>query len=171
MPARRLLLALAVSLCVTASALAGPAVQARPADAPAPTATSVSARASTVPLRPALKRVLVKVNKARKRHGLKPLRVTRCLTTKVAQPWARHMARTEQMVHQDLSKVFKVCTNLSRVGENIAYGYTSAASVMTAWMHSPGHRANILNKRFTKIGLGLARSSDGTRYWAQDFGG
>ena len=36
---------------------------------------------------------------------------------------------------------------------------------MRGWMNSPGHRAKILNGRFTEIGIGLATSADGTRYW------
>ena len=51
-------------------------------------------------------------------------------------------------------------------GENIAMGYYSAASVMAAWLASPGHRANILDCQFKSIGIGQA--SDGG-YWVQDF--
>ena len=40
------------------------------------------------------------------------------------------------------------------VGENLAYGnFASAKEVVDAWMRSPGHRANILNKEFTEIGI------------------
>lgn len=39
-------------------------------------------------------------------------------------------------------------------GENIAYGFPSASSVVNGWMNSPGHRANILRKEFTHIGVG-----------------
>lgn len=55
------------------------------------------------------------------------------------------------------------------VAENVAAGYTSAASVMDGWMNSPGHKANILNCGYTEIGVGLAKSSSGTRYWTQNF--
>lgn len=54
--------------------------------------------------------------------------------------------------------------NYSRAGENIAYGYTSAASVMQGWMDSAGHRGNILNADYTHIGAG----NKGT-HWAQMF--
>jgi uncharacterized protein YkwD len=129
---------------------------------------TVSARAAT--LRPALQRVLNRVNRVRANHGRKPLRAISCLTDRVAQPWARHMAQTGSFEHQDLTNVFKTCSGLTRVGENIAVGYPTAKSVMKAWMHSKGHRRNILDGRFRKIGLGLARSADGTPYWVQDFG-
>jgi uncharacterized protein YkwD len=55
-------------------------------------------------------------------------------------------------------------------GENIAYGYTSAAAVMTAWMNSPGHRANILNSSFTEIGVSVRVGTDGILYFTQNFG-
>jgi uncharacterized protein YkwD len=54
--------------------------------------------------------------------------------------------------------------------ENIAYGYRTAEAVMTGWMGSDGHRKNILNCDLTTLGVGVAKSSDGTLYWTQDFG-
>ncbi|MCP2342216.1 CAP domain-containing protein [Actinomadura rupiterrae] len=54
-------------------------------------------------------------------------------------------------------------------GENIAYGQATPASVMDAWMHSPGHRANILNCAYRAIGVGVAFRSS-SPYWTQDFG-
>jgi uncharacterized protein YkwD len=51
-------------------------------------------------------------------------------------------------------------------GENVARGQTSPSQVMTAWMKSPGHRANILNSRYTHIGVGLAMPG---YYWTQVF--
>jgi hypothetical protein len=56
------------------------------------------------------------------------------------------------------------------LGENIAYGYSTAQAVMDAWMNSPGHRANILNPNFTQIGIAIAYAPDGTPYMTQFFG-
>ena len=58
----------------------------------------------------------------------------------------------------------------SPIGENIAWGYRTPEAVMTAWMNSPGHRANILNCKAKAVGVGLARKADGTPYWTQVFG-
>lgn len=55
------------------------------------------------------------------------------------------------------------------VGENIAWGQRSPEEVMEGWMNSPGHRANILNKSYTKIGVGYYQNSRGVRYWTQLF--
>lgn len=53
-------------------------------------------------------------------------------------------------------------------GENIAYGQTTPQQVMNAWMNSSGHRANILNAKYTTIGVGYT-VINGTAYWAQLF--
>jgi hypothetical protein len=57
-------------------------------------------------------------------------------------------------------------------GENIAYGYATPAAVMTGWMNSDGHRANILGKSFCELGVGLAEHANSgfQIYWTQDFG-
>ncbi|MFE9368584.1 sigma-70 family RNA polymerase sigma factor [Streptomyces sp. NPDC006711] len=57
----------------------------------------------------------------------------------------------------------------SSYGENIARGQADAAAVMDSWMHSPGHRANILNCGFKEIGIGVHYGSGGP-WWTQDFG-
>ena len=51
-------------------------------------------------------------------------------------------------------------------GENIAMGYATPAAVVAGWMNSEGHRANILNSAYTKIGVGYV--ADG-HYWTQQF--
>ena len=54
-------------------------------------------------------------------------------------------------------------------GENIAMGQSSAEEVMDDWMHSDGHRANILNASFTKIAVGVYENANGRLCWAQEF--
>lgn len=49
-----------------------------------------------------------------------------------------------------------------RLGENLAWGAGGAstpAQIVNAWMHSPGHRANILNPAFREIGIGIVRGA------------
>lgn len=53
-------------------------------------------------------------------------------------------------------------------GENIAWGQRTPEAVVNAWMNSEGHRANILNKNFTSIGVGYYLNGS-TPYWAQLF--
>ena len=65
-----------------------------------------------------------------------------------------------------------------RLGENIAWGSGSLGSpieIVDAWMHSPGHRANILNRGFREIGIGIARGTPNRTYgdgatYVTDFG-
>lgn len=51
-------------------------------------------------------------------------------------------------------------------GENIAKGQRTPSEVVSAWMNSSGHRANILNKSFSKIGVGYVKEGN---YWTQMF--
>ena len=57
----------------------------------------------------------------------------------------------------------------STAGENIAWGQKTPQEVVTGWMNSSGHRANILGANYTKIGCGFYQGSDGTCYWSQLF--
>ncbi len=44
----------------------------------------------------------------------------------------------------------------SRVGENLAVKFSDPARVVSSWLASPGHRANLLNEKFVDIGVGVA---------------
>lgn len=67
----------------------------------------------------------------------------------------------------DMMKQFNI--SYRAAGENIAMGQRTPAEVVNAWMNSQGHRENILNPNFTDIGVGVAKSSNGTLYWTQMF--
>ncbi len=53
-------------------------------------------------------------------------------------------------------------------GENLALGPVTAAEVVLGWLGSPGHCANLMEPRFTEMGLALRRARDRNRtpYWA-----
>lgn len=55
-------------------------------------------------------------------------------------------------------------------GENIAAGQPDATAVVSSWMNSPGHKANILDRRYTGLGVGYATGSCYRTYWVQIFG-
>ncbi|PLT35497.1 CAP domain-containing protein [Bacillus sp. V5-8f] len=59
--------------------------------------------------------------------------------------------------------------NYGYAGENIAAGQTTPQAAMSAWMNSPGHKANILNRNFTHIGVGYAKGGSYGHYWTQQF--
>ncbi len=71
----------------------------------------------------------------------------------------------------DGSSCFTAVKNPGRVGENIAAGQASPQAVMNSWMNSQGHRANILNPGFAKIGIGHVYAPGTTygHYWVQMF--
>lgn len=117
------------------------------------------------------------INQARDQSGLSRLASNPKLT-KAAQIHADDMARLERMEHT-LPGVAQptlrdrgnyVNYSFSWLGENIAYNYASATSVMDAWMNSADHRANILNPNFTEIGVAIAYSERGEPYYCQVFG-
>ncbi|WP_449061420.1 CAP domain-containing protein [Planomonospora algeriensis] len=60
-------------------------------------------------------------------------------------------------------------TGARRWAENIAWGQQTPSAVVTAWMNSSGHRANIMNCAYADIGVGLAKNSSGRPYWTQNF--
>ncbi|HYV33286.1 MAG TPA: CAP domain-containing protein, partial [Candidatus Limnocylindria bacterium] len=58
-------------------------------------------------------------------------------------------------------------------GENLAVNFSQAEDVETAWMNSPGHKANILNKNFEEIGIGVAQGQyqgNAAIFVVQEFG-
>jgi uncharacterized protein YkwD len=55
-------------------------------------------------------------------------------------------------------------------GENVALGQLSAAEVVDSWMHSRGHRKNILSSDFIELGVGVAIDRTGRPYYVQVFG-
>lgn len=56
------------------------------------------------------------------------------------------------------------------VGENLAAGQTSPEQTFADWMNSPGHRQNILDPRFTELGIAVRAGGDYGFYWVQEFG-
>ncbi|SFC75905.1 CAP domain-containing protein [Bacillus sp. UNCCL81] len=101
--------------------------------------------------------ILDLVNIERGKGGLKPLTLSSYLDG-TAQAWSQTMSNANNMYHSTLS------FNGGYKGENIAHGQTTANEVMTDWMNSPGHRANIMSPNFKQIGVGKV----GT-YWTQQF--
>lgn len=115
------------------------------------------------------KEILNLVNQERAKAGLKPVTLDSQLS-KVAMDKAKDMANNHYFDHisPTLGSPFDMMTRAgiqsNTAGENIAMGQHSAQEVMTQWMNSQGHRENILNPNFTKIGVA---SYNG--YWVQEF--
>lgn len=102
-------------------------------------------------------------------NGIDRVDLNRCLR-RMAVVQARKMANREEQFHQDLVPVLTNC-EMSNVGENVAFGYKSGrATVNQGWMKSPGHRLNILNPVFKRMGIGARKGEDGKWYVCQLFG-
>ena len=117
------------------------------------------------------KQVVAFTNQARTENGLEPLAMSTSLMES-AQFKTDDMAATRTLSHdsptygglQNILGRFNI--SYRAAGENIAVGQRSPEEVVNAWMNSPGHRANILNRNYTHIGVGY--SGDG-HYWTQHF--
>ena len=66
-------------------------------------------------------------------------------------------------------RILRTGMYISRWGENIGCGQSSATAIHQGWMNSSGHRAYILHSSFTHIGVGVAVSDTGLLYWVQTF--
>ena len=116
------------------------------------------------------------VNSERAAQGLTALQKDSRLAA-LAQQKAEDMAKKQYFSHTSptYGSAFDMLKaagySYKTAGENIAMGQKSAASVMDGWMHSSGHRANILHTSYEKIGVGYAVSADGMPYWVQIFAG
>jgi uncharacterized protein YkwD len=104
-------------------------------------------------------------NDERLQRGLHPLEMDEYLNS-YAQKHAEWMARKNSMTHSDVNALMG---KYHTAGENIAWNQKDEPEVVDAWMHSRGHRANILNKNFGKAGFGMSRNSRGQPYWCTVF--
>lgn len=156
----RLLAALA-AVCAFALAAAPAAMGARACE-------SANATPASAAKRTMVRATLCVLNAQRERHGLRPLKLNRRLS-KAARRHARDMARRNYFDHDSLgggSFVDRIrragyLRGARRwwVGENLAWGTqerSAPRSITQMWMHSPGHRANILSHSFREVGIGLA---------------
>jgi cysteine-rich secretory family protein len=103
--------------------------------------------------------ILSAVNSARAGAGRRPLSLQSDLSA-VAYRWSQHMAATGTLAHNP--SLTRQVTHWRWVGENVGYGPDWHA-VEVAFMNSPGHRANILDRDYSQIGIGVVIRGD--RVW------
>ncbi len=159
-----------------------------PADSQAAECRGGAAAPAKLKQREAAKAVLCLLNKERRAHGLRQLRRQR----EQAEAAGKHtevMIRDRCFSHQcpgesDLAgrlvrANYLPCNCSWGIGENIAYGNGRLGSprrIVDAWMHSSDHRANILNRSYQHIGIGVAWGTPsggrdrGSATYTTDFG-
>lgn len=145
-------------------------------------ADTVVGKAST---RQVIDRVVALVNKARsegRRCGNETFPPTAPLATApplhlAAQSHASDMAQRNYFEHkgkdgrEPRDRVREAGYKSRLSGENIAFGPESAEEVVTGWLNSPGHCANIMDARFRHTGVGVSSARQaGHIYWVQTFG-
>ena len=116
-------------------------------------------------------------NHERTRAGVAPLSPSTRLM-QAAQLQADQMASLGRMEHVLMDGPYPMPQDrLAAAGykwrafaENIAWGQRSPEHVTDSWMHSDGHRANMLNASYTELGIGYALDEHGRPYFVQLFG-
>ena len=120
-------------------------------------------------------RVLDLVNAERANYGLQPLVMGDAKLTAAAQHRAEEIATVNSHVRPNGSKWYTVLSEYgvtdAASGENAAWGSVSPEEVVTAWMNSEGHRANILDPEARAMGVGYYYNSSSTwgHQWIQLF--
>ena len=117
--------------------------------------------------------VLRLVNIERAKVGLSPLTFANDLASS-AYTRARELPQKFSHTRPNGTKCFTAMPKYGHVlGENLAGGHTSPQQVVQAWMDSPSHRANILGKNFTELGVVYyyEPNSKYKHYWVQHFRG
>jgi len=124
--------------------------------------------------------LLTRINAERRRAGRQPLALDARLDA-AAQRHAGDMLARSYFAHRDpdgktvRDRARAAGFDWSAAGENIADGQQSVKEVVESWMRSAGHRENILDRRFTRTGVGLALGRDPKTgeyriLWVQTFG-
>ena len=115
--------------------------------------------------------VLAEVNAARAKNGLSALtldaNMNRAAAVRAAE-MAQSFSHTRPNGSRGLTALNEAGVSYRTAGENIASGQQSAQAVVSAWMNSSGHRANILSSLFGRMGVGQA-TIGGRTYWVQLF--
>lgn len=140
----------------------------------APVGLAAAPSASATTTSDLAKQVVTLVNAERKKVGCAPVRVSLGLTT-AAKRHSADMAKYSYFSHTSRDgrtpwQRMREAGYYYGSAENIAAGQTTAKSVMYAWMHSAGHRKNILTCSNKAMGVGVARGGSYGIYWTQDFG-
>jgi len=121
-------------------------------------------------------RVIELVNDERARDGKPPVSANAVLT-RIAEDYACEMIEGDFFDHVSPitgstvgSRALQYGYYFRKVGENLAGGQASPEQVMSEWMASDGHRANILDEDFVDIGVAVRTGGEYRIYWVQEFG-
>jgi uncharacterized protein YkwD len=154
-------IAVLAALCVASVLFVGTVAV---ADTPAPRATTWAAQETSF---------VSKINAERSRRNLRRLALDLQLT-RVARGWSTVMTDQDRMYHNPRLGD-QVRGDWTRLGENVGYSAATGATpadlverLHTAFMNSPGHRANVLGD-YNRVGVGVRIAGDGTMWVTVNF--
>lgn len=122
---------------------------------------------------PQEQQLIRELNQSRAQHGLSPLKVDPRLVG-AAREHSKKMAAANTLSHvlpgepSVAERIADAGVHYSRSGENVGYN-TDFNGIQSGFMHSPPHRANILNPDYKEVGIGVARDRNGVYWVTQDF--
>lgn len=167
-----------LSASATAPATVSVAAKVTAKSAPRTVTTTSAPKAATTSVRNAAsyeQQVLTLTNAQRAAAGC-PALVMNSTLSGVARSHSQDMAAKGYFDHNSLDgttpaqRLTAAGYTYRQMAENIAAGQSTPADVMTSWMGSAGHKANILNCSLKELGVGFATGGPYGTYWTQDFG-
>ena len=90
----------------------------------------------------------------------------------VANSHTDYMIQAGQLSHDNFDKRSQILiqnSQANKVGENVAYGYSSAQGVVNGWLNSAGHRKIIESDEYTHFGISTDSNKDGINYFTHIF--
>jgi len=114
--------------------------------------------------------ILLLVNEHRTSLGLSELRRDQQHASAYAVEHTQYMIGMNSINHDNFSERSKALKErgAKMVGENVAYGYSSAENVVRAWLNSPSHKT-VIEGQYTHSGFGVLKNSEGRYYYTQLF--
>ena len=119
--------------------------------------------------------ILDATNKEREKENLPALKPNPLLF-EAARAHSANMAKQGKMEHEldgktPADRIMAAGYEYAYIAENIAVSSgTSHAGIVKAWMESKVHKENILNEKYTEIGIGVVKNEKGETYYTQEFG-
>ncbi|NLP59053.1 CAP domain-containing protein [Lutibacter sp. B1] len=111
------------------------------------------------------------INEYRESIGVKPLEALNIISS-VAESHTEYMIEVGQINHDffaERQENLVKKANAKAVGENVAYGYSTARGAVNGWLNSDAHRRLIEKPQYTHFGISTEQDSKGRNFFTQMF--
>jgi len=114
--------------------------------------------------------VFIEINKYRTSNGMSAVKKGNPYSYAYAVKHTKYMIEKSEINHDNFSTRVDGLKfrGAKRVGEIVAYGYSTAEDVVNAWLHSPGHKS-VIDGNYTHTGFGVLQDFRGTYYFTELF--